>query len=638
MLQSIRDRASGVILWFVVAIIVVPFAFWGINNYFGNAAQPKLATVGSAHITRQQFERAYEREYQRLMQAMGKNFDPSTLNQQAFRRNILAGLIQRALMSQQALREGYQVSNQQVLSYIRDIPAFQVKGNFSYSRYKQLLSQQGMSPQQFEGELREALRVQQLQQGITQSAFVTPQEVDQIYALRHEQRKLQYVVFSPSQLANGIKPDAKAVKAYYEKHKAAFKTPSQVRLRYLELSVPELAKQVKVEPAKLKPLYQQEKGSFTVPEQRKARHILLSVSKGDSAAVKKKLENIRQQIEKGASFAKMAKQYSDDTGTADQGGELGWITKGTMAAPIDKVLFALKVGQVSQPVKTAFGWQLFKLQAVRAAHTKPFDDPSVQKRLSQQYRVQQAQQEFQKLSNQLDKQTFVNPNSLKPAAKALNLPIRTTGWLAKSDDKGIFQYAKVRKAAFSDTVMQQHANSRPIQVGQNHEIVVRLDKLRASKQLPLKAVRDQVEAKLRQSKARAEALARAKALMVKLSKNPSGGFAAAAKGLKVHAPGFIERGDSKLPGALVSAVFDMARPKKAGAATLKRVDLGGGKVAVVLLQAVKAGNPAKAKKQERQQLRASLERLASASELGAYQGGLRKSIKVVVHSGNLPAP
>ncbi len=638
MLQSIRDRASGIILWFVVALIVVPFAFWGINNFFGQAAQPKLATVGSAHITRQQFEQAYEREYQRLSQIMGKNFNPAALNQQAFRRNVLDGLIQQALLSQQALRAGYQVSNKQVLSYIREIPAFQVKGQFSFSRYKALLARQGMTPAQFEGELRESLRVQQLRQGITQSTFVTSHEVDQVFALRHEARQFQYVTLSPSKLAADITPSDKEVQAFYSKHKSEFKTPTRVKLQYLELSVSQLAKQIKADPSDLKTLYKQQKSRFTVPAQRKARHILLSAGKGNSAATGKKLESIRKKIENGASFAAMAKQYSDDTGTADQGGELGWVTQGTIAAPVDKALFALKVGEVSKPIKTSFGWELIKLQAIRPAHTKPFTDPAVQKRLAHEYRMNQAEQKFQKLSDQFDQQTFVNPNSLKPAAKALGLTIQTTGWLSRDDKQGIFQYPKVRKAAFSDTVLHQHANSRPVQVGQHREIVVRLDQLKPSKQQPLSAVKNQVTAKLKAVKAKARALAEAKALTAKLSKSPEDlAKQAKADGLDVQSPGFVQRSDSNLPGPLVNAVFGMARPSK-GKPSVKRVDLPDGSVAVAVLDAVRPGEVSKAKKQELAQLKSSLERLASSAQLDAYRRSLRSSIKVQVHSGNLPAP
>lgn len=634
MLQSIRDRASGIVLWFVVAIIVVPFAFWGISNYFEGSAQPKLATVGSVHITRAQFQNAYEQRYRRLMQVMGKQFNPDQINQQDFRRNVLEGLIQQALLSQQAIRAGYHVDNHQILAYIRQIPAFQKNGSFSFDTYKQLLARQRMTPEQFEGELRESLRVQQLQQGITQSAFVTDHEIDQVYALRHESRKVQYVVFDPAQYEKSVHIGDGDIKHYYDQHKADFKTPEQVKLAYLDLSVDQLADQVKVSDSDLRPLYKQERDRFTAAAQRKARHILISVNKGDWAAAKKKIEGIRQKIENGASFADMAKKYSDDTGSADQGGELGWITQGTMAPPFDKALFALKPGTVSQPVKTHYGWQLIKLEGVRPERTKPFSDPSVQKALKRQYRRQQAQKEFQKLSNELDQKTFVNPNSLQPAAKALGLQIKTTDWLSHSNRQGIFQYAKVRKAAFSDTVLHQHSNSRPIDVGQNHEIVVRMSDFRPSKQLPLKTVHDAVASKVRQVKAAQEAQKQAKALVKAADKKGGGLSAAAPQGTKVVSPGFIERDDQKLPPQVVSSVFNMPRPQS-GKGEFKSVKLAHGKVAVVALDAVRKADISKASKKERQQLRNGLERLASSSEFDAYQRALRQNIKVEVHAGDL---
>lgn len=636
MLQNIRDRATGPVAWFIVALITVPFALWGINSYFSGGARSDVAKVGDQTITQPQFQNAYEQRFRRLQSVLGKRFDPDRINQARFRRGVLQGLINQALLTQHAMNAGYSIGDSQVLDYLTQVPAFQENGRFSPDTYRSILSRQGMTPEAFEASVRRSLMDDQLQQGIAGTAFVTPALAGRAYALIHESRRFSYALFQPSAYADKVQIGDSDVRAYYDKHKAQYQTPERVRLSYVDLSLAHLEADVQPSEAVLKKLYASEKDQrFSTPAARKARHILITPKNGDAEAAEKKIEQIRQKLENGANFAAVAKQVSDDQGSASNGGELGWITHGMMPGALEQALFSLKPGEISQPVKTSFGWHLIQLEDVRPAQVKAFDSPEVQKALKAQYRQQHAGQQFSAEAGKLDQLTFENPNSLVPAAKALGLDVKTTDWLTRDDKQGVAQYPPVVKAAFSDLVLNQRVNSRPIQVGPQHDIVVRVKEYQSSQQQSFDDVRDKVEKAARQARATdlahkaaaaaADALRQGKSLQ----EVTKGGNAA------VKTPGAVKRDSDKVPGPLLQAVFSMPRPQDKKV-TVSTVALSDGGVAVVRLAGVDPGNASKAGKDGLAQIQQQIDRQTAAEEFAAYQMWLSRQIKIEVYQKNEP--
>jgi len=368
MLQSIRDRATGPIAWGIVGLITIPFAFWGIDSYLQGPGNPEVAEVGDAEISQTQLQRAYDQHYQRLQQLMGDNFDPDSINNAQLRRGVLDNLIREEVLTQYVRDSGYRVSDVSLANTLREQTAFQEGGSFSAERYREVLSRNGYTPAAYEARLRNALAMDQLQQGLTSSAFVTETDVNAAARLEQQQRRIQYLEFNLEQYSRQADISDEDIQAYYEAQPARFSTPERVRLEYLEIDKSTLKPADRPDEAVLQAMYEAEKQSrFTTAEQRKARHILIQTQDNEAEAAKAKIEKIAAQLKQGASFEALAKELSEDTGSRDDGGDLGWIGRGVMVPEFEQALFALPENKVSEPVKSPFGWHLIRVDELRGS-------------------------------------------------------------------------------------------------------------------------------------------------------------------------------------------------------------------------------------------------------------------------------
>ncbi|MHA7833614.1 MAG: SurA N-terminal domain-containing protein, partial [Algiphilus sp.] len=225
MLQSLRDRMSGVVAWFIVGLLIIPFAFFGIDQFTTSNANPEVASVGDRDITLREFQNAYNQRYQRLVQMLGENFDPSTLDRGVMRQAVLEDMIQQEARLQYAQRQGWRVSDQVLMQFLQEVPAFQRDGQFSPDAYRELLAQQGMSPQGYEQQLREGLRAEQLRNAVVNSAFVVPEEVARARAVREQQRSFAAVRVPVSRFLGEIEADDAALQATYEANRDAYRVP-----------------------------------------------------------------------------------------------------------------------------------------------------------------------------------------------------------------------------------------------------------------------------------------------------------------------------------------------------------------------------------------------------------------------------
>ena len=630
MLQAIHDKVTGWIAWIIVAALVLVFALWGIDSYMKSDAKVYAAKVNGVEISVPQLQRAIQNRKNQLRQSLGDKYDPSLINDNALRQQVLQQLINQELLVQAAQKSGMTISNGLLAAQIRSIDAFQDNGKFSEKRYQQLLARQGLTPPRFETQMRRSLLISQLAGGISDTAAVTDQAVNRVYALQAQERKLAYLTIPAARFEPDAKVSDKQVDAYYQAHKQQFVVPPKVKLSYLELDISQIAKHVPVTDQELKQLYQDKKSQFTTQERRHVRHILIKVSKdagkAQVEAARKKAESIVKKLRNGASFAKLAKEDSDDPGSADKGGDLGWFAKGAMVPAFDKAAFSLNKDQISDPVRTQFGFHVIEVTGIRPSHVKSF--AQVRDELADQVRKQKAEDKFYDEQEKLANLTFEHPDTLEPAAKALKLPVEHTGWLSSDAHTGIAQHSQVMKAAFSPDVLDSGNNSQPIKLGANHIVVLRVDDHQAAKQQPLKAVHDEIVKRLREQQARKQARARGKALLGKLQSGAiSLDEAAKELGVKVNDPGFVKRSDAQDDPAIVSKGFELPRPDK-NAPSAAGVELGGGDYALVQVSAVRDGDASSLSKDARASLRKNLEHFHGQAEVQALVDSLRKSAEI----------
>ncbi len=273
---------------------------------------------------------------------------------------------------------GYRVSDEELLASMAKVPLFQVDGKFDKAHAVAVLRSQGRSPLEIEALFRRDAKLQQLDSALNMSSFATATEVKQLRALTKQQREIAWLTLSADKYAAAATPDEAALAAYYEAHKSGYMTPETVDLRYVEVSLAALASKVVVDDAQLKAFYEEQKTKtperFTQPEQRRVSHILLPVANAsEDAAVKAKAEGILKRARAGEDFAKLAKEFSQDPGSAQQGGDLGWSERKVWVAPFADAAYGMKVDEIEGPVKTQFGYHILKLAGIQPATVKTFE-------------------------------------------------------------------------------------------------------------------------------------------------------------------------------------------------------------------------------------------------------------------------
>lgn len=629
MMQQIRDSLNGpVIIGVLLLIIGVPFAFSGIQGYFQSDANPAIAEIGDTKITAEQLKRAFDQRYRQLQQLLGENFRADQINSQRMRESVLQDLVQGALLRQQAKSSGYRAGDVALRGYLTSVPAFQENGKFSSQRYKELLAQNSYTTDSFEAQQRDSLIVEQLRDVVLGSTVVTADDAKLALRLSKQERDFQYLQFEPAKYLTGIVVTPEQIAARYEEKKANLQAPERIKLAYVELAQSKLAKAAAPSADVLKTLYEAEKGSrFSTPETRKASHILVNFG-ADKDAARKKADELSAKLKSGVDFAELAKTSSDDPGSKDKGGDLGVIKRGDGLLPpkFETALYALgKAGEISEPVETEFGFHLIKLTEMNEARTQAFEEAAVQKALTDLYLNKEIQLQVQEKSKQLEQLAFESDTSLEPVAKELGLTIETTDWFTRAGGAGIAANPAVIEAAFSQGVLSDGVNSKPIAVDADRLVVVRKAEYEAPRQRELAEVEGTLRDELRNELARAKANADAKAALEALKSGKAIDEVATSFNLAVQSPGPSVRARSGLGLALLDAVFKLPRPAPT-TSSYGEAGIESGATAVIALKTVVDGSP-KPGADPAGEL-ASIRDARAGAEFNAYHEALKKSIKV----------
>ena len=629
-----RKRVQKLFVGFVVLLIGIPFAFFGIEQYFQYTADTSVARVGDLPIEAEDFRQALQQERQRLRRLLG----PEALravDEKLLQRQVLEGLVQRALLVQTAHGWGLSVDPVRVGRAIRELPALQgAEGRFDPERYRRLLAAQGLSVPQFEAGVREDLLVDQLRRGVGGTAFVADSELDLWIRIQDERRELGYLLLPLERFASGREPDEEALRAYYEAHRDEFLRPEQVSIRYLELSVDDLAREEQVTEEELRAYYEEHAADYQAPEQRRARHILIRVapdaSEEEVAKARARAEALLEELRGGADFAELARKHSQDPGSARQGGDLGFFGPGVMDPAFEQAVFALKApGEVAGPVRTPFGFHLVQLVEVRPGETRPFE--AVREEIARRLRREKAARRFFDLSEQLANLSFENPGSLEPAAEALGLEIREAGPFTREAGEGIAARAEVRRAAFDPEVLEGGNNSDPVELAPDHWVVLRVKEHLPAAPRPFEEVRREVRERVRQEQAQAAARKAAEEALRRLRAGEDPARVAEDLGGRWERPAEpVARTAAALPGAVLQAAFQ-AGPLEGEGPLYVTASVPGEGEAVVAVFRVLPGDPAALGEEARRRLLQAFEGQRREAELGAFLKALEEDLGVERH-------
>ncbi len=611
MLQSIRDRAQGIVVWAIVGLIIITFALFGLSSYLSGTAKSVVASVNGVEISERELLREYQNAQRRLQQMLGSNYRADLFSEEVMKNQVLEGLIQRELINQELEAENYQVAPEQVVASLQKIPAFHnANGEFSTENYRRALAVQGMSSELFETQMARDIANEQLRNSITRSSFVTDQEGNRFQQLQDQQRKIGYMRLPHQRYLKKIKITDDDINAYYEQNAIVFNTPQEVGVDYIELDLAEMARQIDFSETEIKDYYEQNRQSYvSQPEQRKVRHILIPVNTTvDEVQAREQIEALAARIKSGEDFAIIAKTESQDPGSASQGGDLGFIGLGVMDKAFEQATFQLNKNQLSQPIRTRFGYHLIEVTEIKPVQLKPFDEVKAQIRTDLQ--TEQAEKRFYEEVDKLNNLSYEIPDSLEPVAAELGLEIKQSPMFTASGGQDLFANPKVVSGAFSDEVLNQNRNSELIELSDTHVIVLRLREQKVASQRPLEEVREFIIGRLKQQQAIELATKDAAAALVRLTEAEDPKRVAADYGQKWQDVGNIKRTPSegdKLDNQIRETVFSLPHPQD-NQVEFTSLTLPGGDAVVLALYAVKDGELAadKAGLQAVKQQRANL--------------------------------
>ncbi len=453
----------------VLAMVTLPFAFFGVDYYFRSGDSAKaLATVGGSKIEQPEFDNLMREQQARLRQALGSRYDPAMLDTPAVRYAMLDQLVNQRLLENRARAEHFSVSDAQLAQFIAGLPPFQVDGKFSATRYGEVLAEQGMTPLMFEQRVRGELQLSPLQDPIVGGSFAPAASVRNFLALSEQKREVDVATVAAAPFEKSVDVTDAQMKAYYDKNPSAFQTQEVASIEYLTLSQDALAAQMKVDPAEVRQAYEANAKQYTTNEERQASHILIAVkpdaTAADKAAAKAKAETILEKVRaKPDDFAALAKEYSQDPGSAPQGGDLGSFARGSMVKPFEDAVFAAKVGDIVGPVETNFGYHIIKVTGITPAHVQTFDE--VKGRIEADLRRQKATQKFAAAAEQFQNLVYEQADSLAGTAKALDLKVETTPLMTRAQIQQLAMgNAKLVQALFSPDSLQAKRNTEAIEV------------------------------------------------------------------------------------------------------------------------------------------------------------------------------
>lgn len=505
----------------VLALIILPFAFWGIDSYRTGGGGEPLASVNGEKIGPQEFDNALRQQQNRMREAMGDKYDQALFDRPETRHSILENLVNQRLLASQAHSIGLTVSEEQLSQTIAGIEAFQNNGKFDKQSYATALNRQNMTPLIFEARMRQEMGVRQLVNAYTLSGYASGAVADNLIRLNEQQRVISTAEIALEPFLKQVAIDDAAVKNYYDSNPAEFQAPEQMRVEYVTFSTETLLPQMAVDEAEIKRYYEEHQPEFGTQEQRQAAHILISAAahapEADKLAARAKAEQLLQQVRQSPpKFAELARQHSQDPGSAASGGDLGMFGRGIMVKPFEEAAFGLKPGEISGLVQSDFGFHIIKLIAVSPSKILPFDE--AKGNIAQKLKLQKASDKFAELAEKFSNTVYEQSDTLKPAAELVKAPVQQSGWLNRGAAGTPPWTDKALQAVFAREVVQEKRNSAAIEVAPDTLLAARVLEYKPAAARALAEVGESIRQKLRRQKARELVLKQGTAVLAQLQR------------------------------------------------------------------------------------------------------------------------
>ncbi|MBM7062048.1 SurA N-terminal domain-containing protein [Pseudomonas sp. UL073] len=621
MLQNIRDNSQGWIAKTIIGVIVMLMALTGFDAIFNAVTHNQVAAkVNGDEISQNDLSQAVDMQRRQLIQRLGKEFDASRLDEKLLRDAAIKGLIERKLLLQSASNAKFSFPSAALDQVILQTPEFQVDGKFNSDRFDQVIRQMGYTRLQFRQMLEQEMLIGQLRAGVAGTGFVTDDEIQAFARLEKQTRDFAMLTIAADKSAVKVSDDE--VKAYYDEHATQYMSAEQVIAEYVELKKEAFFDKVSVKDEDLQASYQKEIANLA--EQREAAHILIEVNdKATDEQAKAKIEDIQKRLSQGQSFDALAKEFSQDPGSASNGGDLGYAGPGVYDPEFEKALYALKKGEVSQPVRSTYGWHLVKLLGVQAPQVPSFE--SLKGKLVHDLKAQQVEQRFVEATKALEDSAFEASDLIQPA-QDLGLQIKTTAPFGREGGEGLAANHQVVQAAYTQEVLEDGANSTAIELDPDTVVVLRVKEHKKPEQLPLEQVAAAIREQLSEQQAGEAAKSKGEALVASLREGKTP-IAQAQQGQSWKQVEAATRSQEGIEPSVLQTLFQMAKPEAADKATFAGLVLPNGDYAVLQLKGVSEPKGELAA-DEKEMYRRFLASRSGQQDFSAYRNGLEKQAKI----------
>ncbi len=613
MLTEIREKTQGTFAWVILILICVPFALWGLQNYTEGGQESAVVIVGDKEFVQRDVSQAYAQFKQQYAEMQ--------VPEEMLKKQAVEKLIRDELLLQHVTAENLSVTDGTVRKFIASLPYFQVNGKFDKKQYETMLGQQGMSSAQFVNRIRKALLMEQYQKAVTDTSFVSKQAIERFFKIQNQSRKIEYATIKLVPVTTT--PSVEDINTYYQQNVTTFQTAEQISIEYVELSLPELMRDIDPTEEQIVSYYQDNIELYSSKERRKISHILFAKTKDTTEEqALQKAQAAEQRLVAQEAFAALALELSDDTLTAKKGGDLGLFEEGGMVPEFEKVASSLSLGEISQPVKSAFGYHLITVTELVPAETKKIAD--VKADVIEAVKRAEAETIFYELGESLTELSFEHSDNLLAVSDDLGLKIEQTELFTQDTGLEIASEEAIRNIAFSEAVLQGN-NSEPVELGEDRLVVLRLLERQPAETKPLADVQNIIVAAIQSQQAKENAKQEADAIKQALM----AGSTMKEAGVSVETMADLRRDSKEVSWAVNQAAFKAAKPI-AGKTTVIVVDSPIGDQTVVNLLSVTEGRQTIADKEKAKLAEVNIAKALGQSDYEAVIEGIRTSTKVSI--------
>jgi peptidyl-prolyl cis-trans isomerase D len=631
MLQVFRESFGRYIAIAIMAFIGITFIFFGID--FTVTQLSYAAKVNGEAIPIQEYESSLQRRQNEYQQQFRAELSDDDLL--AIRRLVLDEMVMREVLLQRAKEAGYRISDARVEQSIRDTEAFQIDGQYSEDVAQSLLRDNGLTVEGFRRNQREQLALVEFEEAVYESSFITPDEFRRYIEVYFEKREIGYATFAAASFADQVTIEDAEVAQFYSDNESQFQTEESVDVEFAVLDLASIAASTEVSEDELRSFYESEAERYAGSEERHVRHILIAAEGDDREAARAEATRVRERLDAGEDFAQLAAELSDDGGTRNNGGDLGWYVRGVLDdGPLDAALFAMTVGAVEGPVESEFGFHILRLDEVRAGAQPPFE--SVRAELRDDLATEKAATEFYDRATELAEVAFDAGSDLASIAGEFGLTLETMPGLTRSGAGDRFaDPAPFVEAAFDENNLASGNVSDLIELDDSSVAVLRVAAHHPQTLRPLEEVSAGIRETLIRGRAGELAADAAAAFLAGLdsaaiaagTQDPAA--LAAAQGASWTDRLSVERGSAAAPAPVISTVFAQARPA-AGAVGIASAPLENGDEAVVLVYSALPGDPEDIPVGDRDQGQEQLAGQAAQAEINAFGSDARESARIRV--------